>query len=379
MAFAQKAKLREAKSFCNKLPPDYEQAKLAIDTAIVDDVTKSIAETWYYRGIIYSGFFTDVNLKSKCNSCLFTAYESFLTAEELDKKNEYLLEIESKLIPSVRQHIFEQAVGHFQSGEYDLALNTFEFILKKTPEEMAAIQNAAICAENAGNYPKAIIYYKSLIDKKNADNKTYVSLAKSMLHTNDTSGALGVLINGKKLFPDSADLILTEINIYLAMKRAEEALVAINDAIKKDASNVSLYLVKGSLNESLAKPADKDGNLLPAPKNQKELLALAKEAYGQGLTIDPNHFELNYNMGALIFNEATEMENAANAIANEAQFKLAKEKCKSVYLTAEPFLEKALAASPEDPGTLNSLKLLYFRINETDKYNAVKKKLDSLH
>jgi hypothetical protein len=84
-------------------------------------------------------------------------------------------------------------------------------------------------------------------------------------------------------------------------------------------------------------------------------------------------------MGALIFNEATEMENAANAINNDVQFKAAKEKCKSIYLTAEPFLEKALAASPEDPGTLNSLKLLYFRINETDKYNAVKKKLDSLH
>ncbi len=47
-----------------------------------------------------------------------------------------------------------------------------------------------------------------------------------------------------------------------------------------------------------------------------------------------------------------------------------------VYAKALPYMEKAYELKPDDVYSMRSLKELYYRLKMTDKYNAVKAKLD---
>ena len=41
------------------------------------------------------------------------------------------------------------------------------------------------------------------------------------------------------------------------------------------------------------------------------------------------------------------------------------------FKKALPFMEKCLELEPDDRGTMESLKTLYYRINDLDKYNEM--------
>ena len=96
--------------------------------------------------------------------------------------------------------------------------------------------------------------------------------------------------------------------------------------------------------------------------------------------ISPDNYELNYNLGAMYFNQAAEMANKANNLKSNEEYSKAKTNFELKFKQAEPFLEKALEKNPkktEDDlttydGTLNSLKQLYVRIGEMEKYEKLK-------
>ncbi|MFM7218249.1 MAG: hypothetical protein ACKO1U_09545, partial [Bacteroidota bacterium] len=279
-------------------------------------------------------------------------------------------------LPAIRQAVFDQGVAAFGNNDFKKSLESFEFVIKLTPDEVAAIQNAAFSAENAKDWSKADKYYRDLIRRKESTDKTFASLARISLQLNDTALALEVLKDGRLAYPDSVGLLLAEINIYLASGKGKEALSSLEIAVTKDPKNSSLFLAMGSVYETMAKPVDASGNPLPKPADQTALLSKAKESYQRGLDIDSMQFELNFNMGAMIFNEGTEVENAANSLTKESEFNAAKAKSLQLYLSAEPFLERAMVIHPDDESVLMSLKMLYFRTKEDAKYNAVKAKLD---
>ena len=95
---------------------------------------------------------------------------------------------------------------------------------------------------------------------------------------------------------------------------------------------------------------------------------------------------MNYNLGALYFNQAVEMINAANLLKSNTEFDKAKVKYEAKFKEAQPYLEKSLETNPnksaEDKdtykGTLTSLKQLYIRTGETEKYTKVTEQLKAL-
>ena len=140
----------------------------------------------------------------------------------------------------------------------------------------------------------------------------------------------------------------------------------------------------GSSYDNLANPKGSDGKDLPKPSNYNEYITKAEESYKKGLAINPDNYEMNFNLGALYFNQAAEMANQANSLKSTDDFNKAKVKFEQKFKDAEPYLEKAMEKNPkttEDDmsiynGTLNSLKQLYARTGETEKYNKVKELID---
>ncbi|MFM8431969.1 MAG: tetratricopeptide repeat protein [Bacteroidota bacterium] len=375
--YGQKSNLKATKSAMSKVPPQLEVAKAAVDSAIVDPVTSASAEAWYLHGQVYYVLGTDERTKAVCTSCLETAHASFLHAEELDTKKEYTLEIESKQFPAIIQAIFDQGVQAFSREDYSSALKNFESVIKISPSEMVAVQNAAFSAENAKEYVKAEKYYRQLVGSKEATDKTYSSLARMLLQNKDTSTAIDFLRQGRKQYPDSIGLLLSEINIYLATGNEPSAMNALQEAVLKDSGNVSLYLAMGGIYESMSR-AENEGGAKLTLEQQQELQVMARAAYEKGLSMDPDNYELNFNLAAFIFNRGTEMENLANSQKSDKEYDRYKAQSAAYYKASEPYFLSALASQPGDISVMESLKMLYFRTKEDTKYNEIKKQLDAL-
>ncbi|HRH65715.1 MAG TPA: hypothetical protein PLU53_05425 [Bacteroidia bacterium] len=377
-AFSQKSKVRSAYNFYKDPYNEYGKAKEAIDEAILNEQSKGMAEAWYYRGLIYSALHSSENFKSLCDHCLEVAAESFRKANELNPKNEWADEISTFRIPQVKQLIFSDGVASFNGGNFSKALSEFEYVMKLAPGDTAVILNSAISAENAGNKEKAKLYYSQLTSMNYPDDQIYLSLSNLFLHEKDTTNALKTIRDGRKLFPDTLRLLLSEINLMLSMNKQQEAIGAMEAAIVKDPQNQNLYLALGNAYDNLGHPKDEKGIDLPKTPESEAYSKKAEEIYKKGLNVNPNSFEINFNLGAYYFNQASELENKANALKSVSEYDKAKIEFEKKYKDSEPFLEKALEVNPNDAGTLNSLKLLYFRTKETEKYDMVKAKLENL-
>jgi len=382
--FAQKSKVNSAAVYYKEPYKKYGEALEAIEAAVTNEQTSTWAKTWYHRGMIHMLLYESEEYKNLCNKCLTTSYESFLKAIELDPKNEWVDEIKNIRIPYLTYHMFNEGITKFQEKKFVEALDAFEMVQKMTPEDTSSILNAAYSAEQAGLKEKAYFYYQKLVDMKYFDDEVFLSYTNLLRSDKKNDKALEVVKEGRKLFPDSLSLMLSEINILLSTDRTEEASKALDAAIEKDPNNPNLYLALGSTYDNMANPRDAAGNEIEKPTNSKELMVKAEAAYKKGLQISPTNYELNYNLGALYFNQGAEMANATNSIKDNAEYEREKKKYEDKFREAKPHLEMALENNPrgsaEDnnlyEGTVISLKEVYVRIGEMAKYEKIKNLLE---
>src|ERR1044072_5319159 len=117
-AFSQKAKVPEAYNYYKEPYQQYDKAKAAIDEATVNEATKGLDQTWYYRGIIYSALYKNETFGNLCVNCLQTAYEAFNKSLEINPKNEWADEIKLVRIPWVMNQIFSEGVEYFKTKKY---------------------------------------------------------------------------------------------------------------------------------------------------------------------------------------------------------------------------------------------------------------------
>ncbi len=171
----------------------------------------------------------------------------------------------------------------------------------------------------------------------------------------DTVAALKVVKEGRAAFPADKNLMIEELNIYLAQGRDEEALEIANNAINNDPENATLYHVKASMLDNLGRQDE------------------AIEAYRKALELNSESFDTNYNLGALYFNQGAEMVNKANEIPPQKvkEYNTAIAAADDKFKTALPFLEKAFELKPDDQGTLVSLKQIYLRLKDNENYEKV--------
>lgn len=385
-AYSQKAKVQTAWNYYKDPYNQYDKAKEAIDEASLNEQTSASAKTWYYKGLIYAALYNSDKYKSLCDNCLWTAYEAFKKANTIDPKNDWADEITSVRIPLIVNDVFKIGVKAYEAKNYQGALDEFEKVLAMSPGDTSVILNSAYSAERAGNNEKAKQYYSQLISYKYNDDNIYLSLSNIYKKEKDNDKALSVLREGRKIYPDTLSLMLSEINILLSTGNNKEATAALDAAIAHDPNNPSLYLALGSTFDNLANPRDPAQKEALKPEQYSDYISKAETAYKSGIKIDPGNFELNYNLGALYFNQAAEMANAANSIKANADYEKAKIKFEQKFKDSQPYLEKSLETNPNKSaddkatykGTLVSLKQLYVRTGETEKYAKVNDQLKAL-
>jgi len=346
-----------------------DKARTNIDNATVNDQTRGLAKTWFYRGNIYLKIYLDPKFKSLDTNALTVAYDSYQKAIEIDKE----IMNESLNPPSpviglyvVGEQYYNQGVELYNQKNYAVAIQKFEMTRKINGifslKDTIATYNAALCAIQMKDDKQAKVLLEDLVKNQYHEALVYSSLSTIYRNEGDTAKAMSVIQKGRKLMGDNLNLIIAECNIYLAQGKAEEAQNLLNVAVEKDPLNPMLHYAIGV-------------NMAEFGEFEK-----AEKSYNKAIELKPDYFDAIYNLGALYVNSAASVMEEANKLPMEDTegYNKLKAKADDLLNKAIPVLEKAETLSPKDLNTLYSLKQLYTRTGKLDKLKIIDEKLNSM-
>ncbi|MEY3982502.1 MAG: hypothetical protein RL160_59, partial [Bacteroidota bacterium] len=126
--------------------------------------------------------------------------------------------------------------------------------------------------------------------------------------------------------------------------------------------NNQYYYIRGSLYEQLK-------------KNDS-----ARISYAKALELNPDNYDANWNLGALLVNEANDLYKTIG-IGGVTKASI-EPKMKGYYQEAQPFLEKALSneaySASEKISLSKSLKRIYDSLGEKEKSAAILESIKQL-
>ena len=373
-AFAQKGKVTSALNYkdSGELSKALETIEMTIDPSN-DKSEKTIdwPKTWEVRGEVYQAIFEskDENIRKLAEDPLTEALKSYKKALELDEKGRSEKSVKIKLT-LLTNDLANQAVDAFNNEDYKKALRSFEQILDindipvvkaDNPDvvDTVYIFNAGLAAYNAKEYDKAIKYYKEAAEYGYNGARTYSLIANSYQQELDTLGALETLKEAFEKYPEDNGVLTSMIQIYLDMNKTEDAMKYLEMAIQQDPGNATYYFAQGTLYEKLSKEDN------------------AITSYENAIEKDPEFFNAYYNLGALYYNKGVQQIEVANKVpaTDNEKYMAETKKADKWWEKALPYMEKCRELNPDDHMTLESLKNLYYRTKQMDKYNEILEKL----
>jgi len=349
----------------------YYQEPNKIETIEEDDVQKEVFHYDRVKLTLENGVLKSWEETEKIHEKpLESAIKSYKKVVELDpeKKREDDL---TENLDRLKRQLEEKGIISFTQKKYKDAYRSFDmyvqvndFYIFEGVVDTVIYYNAALSAMNAQMYDAAVKYFKKAAKYNYGGENLYFYMKDVYLTKGDSAKALDALQQGFKTNPKSNLLLVELINYYLTKGESEGALEYLSIAKKSDPGNKSFYFAEGTL-------YDKMGN------KQKAI-----EAYQKALEIDPNFFDAYYNLGVLFYNGAVELFTKANNTMNNEEYNKLRKQAEEELRNAVPHMEKALETiDPEkDPksflATLETLKTLYYRLQEEEKHKEIVEKLE---
>ena len=339
---------------------DYRAASTYIEQAILIDKSNTKDKTWRYRGEIYLNISRDTSLTMEYPNALRISMESYLKATELDIKGRYEDEIKIGLA-QVQLGANGKGISYYNTTTFDLAASSFDLAAEVARTfdivDTMAVYNSALCYEKADMTDMAIERYRDCADIKYQVPNVFLFISTLYRNSDNDEEALKVLQEARVSYPREQSLIIEELNIYLTNKDFERAKANLELAAEQDPTNEILWFSLGSVFDNLG--------------NYDEAIL----AYQNAIGVKSDYFDANYNLGALYFNKAVLGINEANEMwkprmtrTEAANQKKLEEDSKSMFATARPYLESAFQVDPTDLETIRSLKDIYARTGEDDKF-----------
>jgi tetratricopeptide (TPR) repeat protein len=365
-AIAQKGKVTSAQSYIEQGLLD--KAKEQLDQALANESTANWPNTYFVKGKLCQATFetTDPKFKEFYPDPLQEAYTAYEKSMELDPKGSTKKKIITNMIyNSLAVNLYAQGSARFEAKEYEGALKSFETQIKITESDKYAgavdtgmYYNAGLAAVNSGKYNEAIKYFEKCAEMKYLGITPYFQIYESYMGLKDTVKAESVLTDLRAKYPGDQNITLQLIDLYIKSNKTEDALRYISEAKASDPNNYSLYFAAGII-------------YLNQNKNDEAIVELTKSTEIKG-----DMYDTQYGLGAAYINKASDMFVKANEIMDVKKYTEAVDQANAVYAKALPYMEKALELKPDDIYAMRSLKELYYRLKQTDKYNLIKSKLD---
>jgi tetratricopeptide (TPR) repeat protein len=356
-------------------PKNLEEAAKNIDIAVADPSTQNSSKAWWYRSNIYqliSSVPGDTIFHNNHPKASLEAVRSFQKLVEIndpkfrDWKDAYLN------MNAICRNLFNDAVSAYQQKNYHDAYVFFcsvgdvdDLLVAKGQKRDTgflnkSLGNAGIMAENDHAYLAAISVYKKFLLSA-TDATVYISLISDIKKARAIAESKNDTVSSQKLtdeakrytdealakYPNESHLLIDKINFYIADGKSGEGISYIQKALEKDPKNEQLYTALGMAYEQLQDTAN------------------AWKTYLTLLDMNPNSFDANFHIGAMIYNSHKPIQEQMNKLGgSKADIKKNDElevQRNAIFVKAKPYLEKALAAHPDDAQvkrTLNTIETL---------------------
>lgn len=340
-------------------------AKAEVDKATQHEKTGNKAKTWYYKAIIYKDIATSPlpAYKNLDPNAAETAYLAYQKVIELDKEGEWAPKAQKEM-KELWNIAINDGVKKYEVKDYAGALASYDMAARIEPKDTTSVLYASYAAEALQDQAKAKTYYVKLLELGRKKPETYIQLANIAKHVekNDKE-AENYITQGRKEFPNDKNLALEELNMMLTSGKLVEAKTKLEEAIKLDPNNASLYSTLGVLYDSEANSKDK-----PAAE-RKTSRDKAIAAYTKALELDPTNSDANFNLGIYYFNQGVDIRKKVNDMNindyNKTGKKLEAE-ANTTFMKALPYFQKAYEKVPTDKGIRTSLKKTYTVLNRKE-------------
>jgi len=345
-----------------------EDAREIIQLATDSTVNNPWAKTYLVYGKLAQ---TAATSKKKKDQDLFEnplqlAYKNYIKALEMDNNGKLNNSI-SLLLPKLSNDFVEKGVKAFQTKEYRDAMTSFEYASKIAEHDIflgsvdtSIKYNAGLAAYNAKIYEKAIEHFTTCKEMNYGGTNLYMLLKNTYISMNDSANALEILKEAFEKFPEEKEILVQLVNYYISTNLNNEALNFLKIAKEKDPDNAAYFFAEGLIYDRMKKVNN------------------ARNAYQRSIELDPEFFSSQYNLGALIFNKGVKMIEESNKILDNKKYTAAKEVADLQFAEALPYLEKAHELNKADIETIETLKLIYYRLKMMGKYSQIDKKLQNL-
>ena len=352
------------------------EAMQYIDEAYNTESTANDPKMWNYRAPIY----LEIALKKPelDNLAIIKATDAHIKCLQKGKKDRIIVKkwtSKEDILAGLIQcgyKLFNVAIDKYNVGDYKTSLAYYEKIFEIVPyDEEDQLKRGNITKETilynsffSSNKMKDDVKSKellqNLIDINFNEPAIYIHISDIYKRENNIEETIRYLSLGREMFEDDQSLINTEINLYIELGRTSELLKKLGEAIELDTENSLLYFNRGTI-------YDQEGQLENAEKD-----------YLMAITLDPSSFGSNYNLGALFFNKAVELNNSANSTGDNKEYKLLKKESDVFFNKALPYLEASYSINSKDKNTLLSLKQLYYMKGNYKKSDEIKKLISEL-
>jgi tetratricopeptide (TPR) repeat protein len=235
---------------------------------------------------------------------------------------------------------------------------------------------AGFMAYNGKDYKTAEKYYTKCIEKGWEGGTPYNGLAAVYKETKESTKEYEILQKGFDKFPGSKDLMYGFINYYLGSGQSDKALEKLEQAIKDDPSNPSLFFAKATLFDNMSQDTTGKYNA----EQKKDFLGKGIEGYKKAIDVKADYFDANYNLGALYYNAGVYKLKEADllTVKEKEKFEIKVNEAKEEMNKALPFLEKAHEIDGTHRLTVQTLITIYHRLQKYDKKKEMQEKLENL-
>jgi tetratricopeptide (TPR) repeat protein len=376
-----------------------EEARNLIEKALKTPVAQRLASAWLTKGDIYNtrlqkdvaksiinpkaGFFGD-------NDAL-VAFEAYKNGYRLSQSYEKSACI--KGIMGVQGSLINIGLKKYEASEYQKSFLSFLAALEShdmlkangqkslldEPGQLETFQyTAGLTAMLANRCTDAIILFNKLYTAGTDKPELYEGLYKCRLQMGDEAGAGKILTEGRKKFPDNTVLLFAEINVFMKAGRLTELTWMLEEAIKKEPDNISLYVTLGQVYDNLYQTAQKENAFAKATS----CFDNAKKYFTEALMKEPENPDATYSLGSLYYNKAAFRTQQLNALPEDysaegiKKYTAIKNEIMGLFDQALPYFKKSESIDPNDINTLIALSEIFARKEDEETLLAIKKRRD---
>ncbi len=364
----------------------YEEAKSIIDVTVANqefmvnkkgEPSKSAAEAWYMKGLVYFAIDTTKNQAAKGLEAnpYQVAIEAFAKCQEIDKGKTPnfahdaigLPLLNTQVDAALAQAYLTKSIQYYEKEkDYKKAFDYIQRVVYFIPTDTTMLLNAGVYfGPAAEEYDKSIPYIQRYFENHGKNTDAYLQLISIYQDKKkDVDMALKTIKEARVKYPKNTDLPKYELNIYLGQKKYDLARKVIVSELTKNPNEKESYFLLAQLNYELNN------------------MDSAKIAYQKAIDIDPQYFDAQLDLAKLYMFDAKKIKAERDKLgitpADISKRKLLFTELQKKYETALPYWERAEKTQPDNESVLYTLSEIYSALVMDDKADKVNKRIKAL-